>query len=242
MAGNPYTESGDKFQIPDMLANRADIYNLGDIIGDSADAFKLSYLENSLTSNSILAKLAMKSQADVHTLIKVAQSGSQDGVQFEANHSADEVREYVSVLQKMLVIRDTVLSVNQEYIRSAAQADAYRTEPPFKLQGSYRDMNKMAEKVMPIMNEQELKTLINTHYENEAQTLTSGAEANLLKFKELHKALNEADQQRWDAIKAVFQKQQRTKSYGQNGMGQAVETMEDISTSLKGIMEWLHKK
>ena len=33
MAGNPYTESGDKFQIPDMLANRADIYNLGDILG-----------------------------------------------------------------------------------------------------------------------------------------------------------------------------------------------------------------
>nr|WKN37039.1 DNA repair ATPase [Tunicatimonas sp. TK19036] len=242
MAGNPYTESGDKFQIPDMLANRADIYNLGDIIGDSADAFKLSYLENSLTSNAILGKLATKSQADVYTLVKIAQSGSQDGVQFEANHSAEEVREYVSVLQKMLVIRDTVLTVNQEYIRSAAQADAYRTEPPFKLQGSYRDMNKMAEKVMPIMNEQELQTLINTHYENEAQTLTSGAEANLLKFKELHKALNESDQQRWDAIKSVFQKQQRTKNYGQNGMGQAVETMEDISSSLKGIMEWLQRK
>jgi len=33
MAGNPYTETGGKFQIPDMLANRADTYNLGDIIG-----------------------------------------------------------------------------------------------------------------------------------------------------------------------------------------------------------------
>ena len=29
MAGNPYTESGEVFKIPDMLANRADIYNLG---------------------------------------------------------------------------------------------------------------------------------------------------------------------------------------------------------------------
>ena len=29
MAGNPYTESGEKFQIPDMLASRADTYNLG---------------------------------------------------------------------------------------------------------------------------------------------------------------------------------------------------------------------
>ena len=36
MAGNPYTESGEKFQIPDMLANRADTYNFGDVIGDSA--------------------------------------------------------------------------------------------------------------------------------------------------------------------------------------------------------------
>lgn len=27
MAGNPYTESGEVFKIPDMLANRADIYN-----------------------------------------------------------------------------------------------------------------------------------------------------------------------------------------------------------------------
>ena len=48
MAGNPYTESGEQFRIPDMLANRADIYNLGDIIGDTADAFLLSYLENAL--------------------------------------------------------------------------------------------------------------------------------------------------------------------------------------------------
>jgi hypothetical protein len=33
MAGNPYTESGEVFKIPDMLANRADIYNLGDVLG-----------------------------------------------------------------------------------------------------------------------------------------------------------------------------------------------------------------
>ncbi len=65
MAGNPYTESGDKFRIPDMLANRADIYNLGDIIGDSAEVFKLSYVENCLTSNETLARLAAKSQKDV---------------------------------------------------------------------------------------------------------------------------------------------------------------------------------
>ena len=36
MAGNPYTESGERFRIPDMLANRADTYNLGDILGGQA--------------------------------------------------------------------------------------------------------------------------------------------------------------------------------------------------------------
>src|SRR5690606_11809356 len=64
MAGNPYTESGEKFKIPDMLANRADIYNLGDILGGNKRAFELSYIENCLTSNPILRKLAGKSQQD----------------------------------------------------------------------------------------------------------------------------------------------------------------------------------
>ncbi|MBL9172279.1 MAG: DNA repair ATPase, partial [Verrucomicrobiales bacterium] len=50
MAGNPYTESGQKFKIPDMLANRADTYNLGDIIGGNAEWFQASYLENAVTS------------------------------------------------------------------------------------------------------------------------------------------------------------------------------------------------
>ena len=51
-----------------------------------------------------------------------------------------------SVMQKLMRVRDVVLTVNDQYIRSAAQADAYRTEPAFKLQGSYRDMNKIAER------------------------------------------------------------------------------------------------
>ena len=56
MAGNPYTEGGTQFKIPDMLANRADTYNLGDILGGHIDAFKASYIENCLTSNPILSR------------------------------------------------------------------------------------------------------------------------------------------------------------------------------------------
>jgi hypothetical protein len=160
MAGNPYTESGEKFRIPDMLANRADIYNLGDILGDTEAEFLLSYIENSLTSNAVLSKLAGKSRKDVYTLIEAIESGTKEGIEYETNHSAEELNEYKSVLEKLLHIRNTISLVNQQYIYSAGQADAYRTEPPFKLQGSYRDMNKMAEKVMPIMNDKELATLI----------------------------------------------------------------------------------
>ena len=60
-----------------------------------------------------------------------------------------------------------------------------RTEPPFKLQGSYRNMNKLAEKVVPAMNDDELERLIDDHYPGESQTLTTGAEQNLLKLAEL---------------------------------------------------------
>ena len=67
MAGNPYTESGEKFQIPDMLANRADIYNLGDIIGDTADLFKLSLVENAMTANPVLHQLSSTQFEDIYS-------------------------------------------------------------------------------------------------------------------------------------------------------------------------------
>ena len=206
MAGNPYTESGAKFQIPDMLSNRADTYNLGDVIGDSLAAFESSYLENSLTSNPALAKLASRSQEDVYAIIKMAQHDSPEGIELEGNYSVEELNEFASVMRKLMRIRDVLLKVNDQYIRSAAQADDYRTEPPFKLQGSYRDMNKMAERVVPIMNDSEVESLIVGHFENQAQTLTTGAEANLLKFRELLGTLSETEAARWEEIKKTFQR------------------------------------
>ncbi|MEP0675293.1 MAG: DNA repair ATPase, partial [Nonlabens ulvanivorans] len=112
MAGNPYTESGDKFQIPDMLANRADIYNLGDIIGDTAHLFELSLVENALTSNPVLQQLSNKHFDDVYALIDRVQNGASDN-ELKGNHSNQEIADYVAVLEKVLKIRDTVLKVNQ---------------------------------------------------------------------------------------------------------------------------------
>lgn len=235
MAGNPYTETGDKFQIPDMLANRSDIYNLGDIIGDTADAFKLSYLENCLTSNAILAKVAAKSHKDVLTLIKVAETDQQEGLTFEANHSPGEISEAVSILKKLLKVRDVILKVNLAYIESAAQAEDYRTEPPFKLQGSYRNMNKLAEKVVPVMNDGELLTLLQSDYEGESQTLTTGAEANILKLKELNGWLTPEETKRWEEIKATFRQNNRVKGMGGDHMVQVLLQMENVSHALYGI-------
>lgn len=239
MAGNPYTESGEKFQIPDMLANRADIYNLGDIIGGADKAFELSYLENCLTSNAVLNQLATRSRNDVRKVVQVAETGQREGIEWEANHSNEELSEYIGLMEKLLKVRNIVLRVNQEYIRSAAQADEYRTEPPFKLQGSYRNMNKLAEKLNPVMNEEELETLILSHYENESQTLTSGAEANLLKFKELYGKLSTEEAARWDSIKTTFAKNNRLKGLGGNELSQVIDQMEGIGNSLMGINRWL---
>ena len=64
MAGNPYTESGDVFKMPDMLASRADIYNLGDVLSGREGLFALSYIENCLTSNPVLLPLSSREPAD----------------------------------------------------------------------------------------------------------------------------------------------------------------------------------
>lgn len=238
MAGNPYTESGDKFQIPDMLTNRADIYNLGDIIGETASLFNLSLIENSLSSNSMLRSLSAKGIEDVYELIRFIETGKEGTLDLKGNHTKQDVETYVSVLEKIIRVRDVVLKVNENYIESASMEDEYRVEPAFKLQGSYRDMNKLAEKIVPIMNTEELSVLVNSHYENEAQTLTSSAEANLLKFKELVGQLSVDDEKRWQDIKTTFVK---NTNGSQNDMNQLLAQLMKLSEGLEGIKNVLGK-
>jgi len=241
MAGNPYTESGDKFRIPDMLANRADIYNLGDIIGKTKDIFELSYIENSLTSNPVTQKLAAKSIDDLYPILEFAQTGRREGLEFRANHSPQELNEYAAVLKKMLRIRDVILKVNQGYIKSAAMPDAYRTEPPFLLQGSYRNMNKLAEKVVAVMNEEEIETLLVSHYKGESQTLTSSAEANMLKLKEMMGLQTEEERKRWEAVKAAYVKDRLLQGDEQNPMVQMVAQLSNFSDQLGHIQKAILK-
>ena len=117
MAGNPYTESGEVFRIPDMLANRADIYNLGDILGGMESLFPLSYIENGLTSNPVLAPLATRDMADLYLLVARRGRGS-PGERAQARlHRRGDQRDRGRAAAADPV-RDVVLRVNQQYIAS----------------------------------------------------------------------------------------------------------------------------
>ncbi|HWN96015.1 MAG TPA: DNA repair ATPase, partial [Methylomirabilota bacterium] len=243
MAGNPYTESGQKFKIPDMLANRADTYNLGDIIGNSAEWFKASYLENAVTSNAALAPLANKSQKDIRAFVRMASGGDRGEAGFEGSYSSQEVEEILSVMKKLVAIREVVLRVNLEYIHSAAQADEFRTEPPFRLQGSYRNMNRLAEKMVSIINDDEVQAIIVDHYRSESQTLTTGAEANFLKFKELIGAQTPEEKARWEDIKRTFKRNQVTRGVdGNDPMSRVVAQLATFSHGMEGIQQALEKQ
>jgi hypothetical protein len=206
MAGNPYTESGEQFKIPDMLANRADVYNLGDVIGSSDQLFKLSLIENCVAENRYLQRISNRSFEDLYKLISHVELNTDLLPELEGNYNQQEIDDAIAVFKSIMRIRNVVMLVNQQYIASAAMKDTYRTEPSFKLQGSYRNMSKMAGKVVPLMNPEEVNTLILSHYEGESQTLTSDAEANLLRLKEIAGFLNEKEVARWKQIKDIFVK------------------------------------
>ncbi|MEU9207792.1 DNA repair ATPase [Streptomyces sp. NPDC048415] len=209
MAGNPYTESGTRFRIPDMLANRADVWNLGDVLTGKEAAFGLSFVENALTANPVLAPLAGRDRNDVDLLIRLAQGDSSARAdRLTHPHPPAELDRILAVLRHLLTARETVLAVNAAYIASAAQTDATRTEPPFQLQGSYRNMNKIAQRIQPVMNDAELAAVLDDHYTAEAQTLTTGAEANLLKLAELRGTLTAEQTARWTEMKATHVRRQ----------------------------------
>ncbi|WP_327108009.1 DNA repair ATPase [Nonomuraea glycinis] len=205
MAGNPYTESGQRFRIPDMLANRADVWNLGDVLSGREEQFALSYVDNALTSNPVLAPLSARDRSDVELLVRLAK-GDQAVRPDQLRHpySGPELEQILSVLRKLVRVQEVVLANNRAYIASAAQSDAARTEPPYRLQGSYRNMNKLAERIVPAMNEAELEAMIDDHYLGEAQTLTTDAEANLLKLAELRGRLTPEQRARWAEVKAAY--------------------------------------
>ncbi|MFM9373038.1 DNA repair ATPase [Streptomyces sp. Da 82-17] len=236
MAGNPYTESGARFRIPDMLANRADVWNLGEVLTGKEDTFAVSFVENALTANPVLAPLAGRDRADLDLLIRLAE-GDPTARRDRLAHpyAPAEVERIVAVLRHLLAARSTVLAVNAAYIASAAQSDEARTEPPFRLQGSYRDMNKIAARIDPVMTDAELAALVDDHYAAEAQTLTTGAEANLLKLAELRATLTPDAAARWAEIKAAHVRAVRLGGSGDDPVTHAVAALDLLADRLAAV-------
>ncbi len=237
MAGNPYTESGEVFKIPDMLANRADTYNLGDILSGKDELFALSYLENALTANTVTSPLTTRPPADIPRLFKMAQGESLATTELEHGYSAAELTEVVEVLKRLFFAQRVLLRVNQQYIASASQNDQYRTEPPFKLQGSYRNMNKLAEKIVSAMTNDELEGLIDAHYAGESQTLTTSAEQNLLKLAELRNRQTPEQKARWDEIKRGFKRVQTQGGKDDDPVVRVTGTLAALGEELSRIRE-----
>ena len=237
MAGNPYTESGERFRIPDMLANRADTYNLGEVLEGKGDVFALSYVENALGSNAALAPLTTKDPKDVHALIRMARGEEVPSSELSGAYAAVELGEMVEVLKRLLKVQATLGKVNAQYIASAAQDDRFRTEPPFKLQGSYRNMAKLAEKVVAAMTDDEVEALLDDHYAAESQTLTQGAEHNLLKLAELRGRLTPPQAKRWEEIKRGYERVQLAGGREDDPVARVTGTLSSLGDRLRSIQE-----
>jgi len=106
------------------------------------------------------------------------------------------------------------------------------------LQGSYRNMNRIAEKVLAIMNDEELETLILSNYENDSQTLTSDAEANMLKLRVMCGWATEQDDQRWADICKTFLQNVKMRGVGADDQaGQIILQLQGFSDGLDGIRQ-----
>ncbi|MFF0312866.1 DNA repair ATPase [Streptosporangium sp. NPDC004379] len=236
MAGNPYTESGARFRVPDMLANRADVWNLGEVLSGREELFALSYIDNALTSSPFLAPLSARDRGDVRLLVRLAEGDpAARADRLSHPYSAAELDEVLPVLRHLLRVRRVVLACNRAYIDSAARSDASRTEPPFRLQGSYRDMNRLAARIVPVMNEAEVDAVIDDHYLGEARTLASGAEANLLKLAELRGVLTAGQAARWAEVKAAYLREKALGGAGDDPVARTVGAVGLLADRVGGV-------
>jgi hypothetical protein len=87
------------------------------------------------------------------------------------------------------------------------------------------------------MNAEELTRVLTDHYTAEAQTLTAGAEANLLKLGELRKTLGPVETERWKAIKEEFGRVKRMGGSGDDPVSRVTGTLSGLDAQLAGIRE-----
>lgn len=226
MAGNPYTTGGGRFEMPDMLVNRSDVFNLGDVSGEHGAAFARSYIENSLTACPTVAPHASKLLDDLGSVLDMA-SGRKPVDSTGLQHAWDgaELDATVRSVAMLQRAQDVLLKVNAAYIASAATSDDDRTAPPFLLQGSYRNMARIAGRIVPVMTADELDAVVDDHYNSEAQTLTDRAEQNTLAYKALTDRMSEAEAARWEEIL----ERARARAAAADGVGRVVGALDRLT-------------
>jgi len=146
-----------------------------------------------------------------------------------------ELQELKGLLQRLFKVRDVLLKVNLAYIASAAQDDRYREAPPFRLQGSYRNMSRLAPQVTPLMQDDELDALLRDHYRGEAQTLTTGAEENLLQLAQLIGRPTPQEQERWYQIQGDYQRQRKMGGAEDDPSVRVTRGLLDIARSVEAL-------
>jgi hypothetical protein len=226
MAGNPYTGAGASFRVPDMLANRADVHNLGEMVTGAADAFAQSYIENACGANELLAPVIARGRGDLGPLIRAATGEQIRSEDLTHSYSAAELQRITAVLRHFVQIRDVLMKVNAAYMQSATLDDGMRGEPPFLLQGSYRNLARIAPRVVPAMTSDEVTALVRDHYQAESQTLAAAASWNLAKLAEVLGSTDPAAH----ALVEQLRERHRANAVGENPL--AV-----IAGALRGIQE-----
>ncbi|BAN01840.1 DNA repair ATPase [Ilumatobacter coccineus] len=226
MAGNPYTTGGGRFEMPDMLVNRSDVFNLGDVSGEHGEAFARSYIENSLTACPTIAPHASKLLDDLAPVLDMA-SGRRPVDSTGLQHAWDgaELDATVRSVAMLQRAQNVLLKVNAAYIASAATSDDDRTAPPFLLQGSYRNMARIAGRIVPVMTPDELDAVVDDHYNSEAQTLTDRAEQNTLAYKALTGRMTDSETERWDEIL----ERARARAEAADGVGRVVGALDRLT-------------
>ena len=126
--------------------------------------------------------------------------------------------------------------VNQQYIRIGRP----RRQVPHRttdssLQGSYRNMNKLAEKLASAMTADEVEQLLDDHYLGEAQTLTTEAEFNLLKLGEMRGRLTDEQRARFDEIVGEYRRQKRLGGGDADPVTRITATLDSVRDSLEAI-------
>ncbi len=228
MAGNPYTSDGSTFRIPDMLANRADVFNLGDVVAGNAAAFAQSYIENACGVNETLAPLVTRGRRDLELLLQAAAGEQVRSDQLSQPYGATELSAMTKALGHLVRVRDQMLKVNSAYIASATTTDQMRGEPPFLLQGSYRNMARIAQRILPAMTPDEVDAAVRDHYRQESQTLAAAAAWNQARLPAVLGTATPDD----EAQVAELRERWAEANVGADPMSVIAAALRDISASL----------